>query len=87
MWKNFKRDFKERFMKFETLRGIILMPSGIILILTTWTHLQYSIQVFMTSVGVYWFIDGLRKIFVNRVKQQVVLDEQVKYAAVAKEIK
>lgn len=87
LWMVLKRDFKERFLKFETVRGLMLMPFGVILAVTTWTHFQYSIQVFMTATGLYWFVDGAYKIFVNRVKEQVKLQKQVEYAVAADAIK
>lgn len=86
-WGAIKRDFKERFAKFETIRGIILAPVGIALVYATWFHFQYALQVFLTGIGIYWAVDGARKIFVNRVQVELKRQQEIKAAAAANAVK
>lgn len=69
MWKKLKQDFKERFLNFETAKGIYLLPAGCIGIFICWYYQQYFVQAFGTIIFGYMVYEGLRKIMVNRVKQ------------------
>jgi hypothetical protein len=71
LWQRFVQDVKQRFLNFETVRGIYLLPVGVIGIYITITHLQFVIQVAAIGLFGYLVIDGLRKIFVNRIQQEV----------------
>lgn len=66
------QDIKERFLNFETVRGIYLLPAGVIGLYITWSNLQFVIQIAATAGFGYLILDGLRKVFVNRVQQAVV---------------
>lgn len=71
MWEKLKRDFKERFMNFETAKGIYLFPAGCIMIYTSIYHIEFVIQAAGVLSGGYFIYEGLRKILVNRVKQAI----------------
>lgn len=77
MWEKFKRDFRERFLNFETAKGIYLMPAGLVVIYVTIFHLRFLIQTVGCLFGLYVFVEGARKTFVNRVKQQVKVEAMV----------
>lgn len=66
-----KRDFQERFMTFETIRGFILAPFGAWVTYLALFDEAFAFKVLMLGLGIYTFIDGCRKIQVNRVKQTV----------------
>lgn len=76
-WTKFRKDFKERFMTFETAKGMYLIPAGLIGLYFTWYELQYLIQVAATLVFWYMISEGLRKVTVNRIKQQATKDTLV----------
>lgn len=69
MWEAFKRDMKERFLNFETAKGMFLIPAGLAGLYTTWYYTQFIIQVGCSILFIYMSSEGLRKIFVNRIKQ------------------
>ena len=71
------QDFKERFLNFETAKGVDLIPAGLVLCYVTLMHLQYLIQVCGLLCGVYMSSEGLRKVFVNRVKQKISTENLV----------
>jgi hypothetical protein len=71
---NILQDFKERFLTFETVKGIYLLPAGGVICYVTLFYLQYVIQAFCLVLGVYMMVEGSRKIFVNRVKQSLAAD-------------
>lgn len=75
--KKFKIDCKERFLNFETLRGLYLTPAGLITCYVSIYHIQYIIQAMGLSFGWYIVSDGLHKILVNRVKQKVKFNRHV----------
>lgn len=68
---------KERFLNFETAKGIYLIPAGIIIIYVTLFHLQFIIQVAGVLFGWYFVSEGLRKVFVNRIKQSIATDKLI----------
>lgn len=78
MWKKFKHDFVERFLNFETAKGIYMVPAGIILTYMAIFHIAFIIQTAAGLLGWYTTSEGLRKIFVNRVKQKVKFEERVR---------
>jgi hypothetical protein len=71
---NILQDFKERFLNFETVKGIYLLPAGGVICYVTLFYLQYVIQAFCLALGVYMMVEGSRKIFVNRVKQSLATE-------------
>lgn len=71
---SFSQDFKERFMNFETAKGLYLIPSGIIIVAVTLLWMQYLIQACGILFGVYLIVEGVRKVAVNRVKQKLARD-------------
>jgi len=71
---NLLQDFKERFLTFETVKGIYLLPAGGVICYVTLFYLQYVIQAFCLALGVYMMVEGFRKIQVNRVKQKIATE-------------
>jgi uncharacterized membrane protein len=71
---NILQDFKERFLTFETVKGIYLLPAGGVICYVTLFYLQYVIQAFCLTLGVYMMVEGFRKIQVNRVKQSLATE-------------
>lgn len=69
LWESFKMDFKERFLNFETAKGIYLAPAGLITIFISIYYQQYVIQGLGIIFGWYLFSEGLRKVIVNRFAQ------------------
>jgi hypothetical protein len=74
---NLLQDFKERFLNFETVKGVYLLPAGGVICYVTLFYLQYVIQAFCLALGVYMMVEGSRKIFVNRVKQKIATENLV----------
>lgn len=75
MWEKFKMDFKERFLNFETAKGIYMVPAGFIITYAAVYYIAYVIQVAFGLLGWYMFSEGLRKVWVNRVKQDLKKDQ------------
>ena len=71
---NILQDFKERFLNFETVKGIYLLPAGGAICYVTLFYLQYVIQAFCLALGIYMMVEGFRKIQVNRVKQSLAAE-------------
>ena len=71
---NILQDFKERFLNFETLKGVYLLPAGGVICYVTLFYLQYVIQAFCLALGIYMMVEGFRKIQVNRVKQSLAAE-------------
>ena len=69
---NILQDFKERFLNFETVKGVYLLPAGV-LSATSPVFPHYVIQAFCFALGIYMMVEGFRKIQVNRVKQSLAL--------------
>ncbi len=66
-----KMDIKERFATFETMRGLYRVPAGALILFTVWSHVQFAIQVYFTVQALAMIGDGARKIFANRIKQDI----------------
>ena len=49
---NILQDFKERFLTFETVKGIYLLPAGGVICYVTLFYLQYVIQAFCLALGI-----------------------------------
>ena len=47
---NLLQDFKERFLTFETVKGIYLLPAGGVICYVTLFYLQYVIQAFCLRI-------------------------------------
>lgn len=77
MWNKIKRDIVERFLNFETAKGIYLVPAGLLIIYVTIFYIQFILQAVFITGGVYMISEGLRKVFVNRIKQSVAKDKLV----------
>jgi zinc transporter ZupT len=73
----FKQDFIERFMKFETLIGLVRIPAGLLILFTLMYHLQFAMQVYFAVQAGAMVLYGIRQVFVNRVKEQAKLKQQV----------
>jgi hypothetical protein len=71
---NILQDFKERFLNFETVKGIYLLPAGGVICYVTLFYLQYVIQAFCMTLGIYMMVEGFRKIQVNRIKQSLATE-------------
>jgi uncharacterized membrane protein len=74
---NVLQDFKERFLTFETVKGVYLLLAGGAICYVTLFYLQYVIQAFCLALGVYMMVEGFRKIQVNRVKQKIATENLV----------
>lgn len=68
-------DFKERFLNFETAKGIYMVPAGLAMAYAAIFHIAFVIQVSFALLGWYLFSEGLRKVWVNRVKQSLKKDQ------------
>lgn len=68
-------DFKERFLNFETAKGIYMVPAGLIITYAAVYHISFVIQIAFGLLGWYVFSEGMRKIFVNRIKQALKNDQ------------
>lgn len=70
-WEALKRDIVERFLTFETVKGTYLMPAAAAVAITNyfWQNLVWDILIY-AACG-YLFVEGARKVFVNRVKQEI----------------
>jgi uncharacterized membrane protein len=71
---NILQDFKERFLNFETVKGVYLLPAGGVICYVTLFYLKYVIQAFCLTLGVYMMVEGFKKIQVNRVKQKIATE-------------
>lgn len=77
IWKKLKQDLKERLLKFETIRGLYLVPAGILGIWVIIYHFQFILHAIGAACFGYMIVDGVRKIGVNRVKQAIKDEENV----------
>ena len=64
-----KSDFKERFVNYETVKGIYFLLAGLLTTYISIFYQQFVIQGIGATFGLYFVIEGLRKIFINRIKQ------------------
>jgi hypothetical protein len=74
---NLLHDLKERFLKFETVRGLYLLAAGLLGIWTTKNNLQFVIQCAAYAGFGYVAILGLEMIFANRIKQKLKFNKEV----------
>jgi uncharacterized membrane protein len=74
---NILQDLKERFLNFETVKGVYLLPAGGVICYVTLFYLQYVIQAFCLALGLYMMVEGFRKIQINRVKQKIATEDLV----------
>lgn len=81
-WTAIKTDLKERLLNFETAKGVYMVPAGLAIAYAAVFYIAFVIQVAFGLLGVYIFSEGLRKIWVNRVKQDLKKD-QMKAARLA----
>ena len=72
MWKKFKKDFTQRFMNFETAKGVYMVPAGLVIVYVSVYEVRYLMQSVGALFGWFIFCEGLRKILVNRIKQAMV---------------
>lgn len=73
-------DWKDRFLKFETLHGIYMVPLGIVGLYVTFTHIQYIFQVIGTLIFMYAIIEGCRLIGYNPIKKAAdIVEKREKY--------
>jgi hypothetical protein len=93
----FKQDARERFMKFETFNGaFIYIPWGWGFFYYGWpwsakpetfwyivAQPQFGYNYALITTGIVLMIWGLRKTFVNRVKQQAQLEAAVEQRKVS----
>lgn len=77
LWAAFKLDFNERFMKFDTIRGIIKVPVGLVLAYMAIYHIQFFFQTVGVCAGIYLTVDGLRNVFVNPIKQDLAHADKI----------
>lgn len=71
-----KMDLKQRFLNYETAKGLFFVAAGLVITYTAWFYIQFTIQIVATTFGIGFFcVEGFRKIFVNRVKQAIKQDQ------------
>lgn len=73
-----RQDLFERFVKFETVQGLYLLPAGLAGLVITWTNLQYILQAMGTTYFGYLVLCGAWKIFYNPVKQKLRRNQLVR---------
>lgn len=79
-----KMDLKQRFLNYETAKGVFFVAAGLIITWTAWFKIQFTIQICATIFGLGFFVvEGVRKISVNRVKQAIKQDQLKQEALVA----
>lgn len=66
-------DFKDRFLKFETLHGLYMVPLGVLGLYVTFTHIQYVFQVLGALIFMYSIVEGLRMIGYNPIKKAAAI--------------
>lgn len=78
-----KRDSRERFLNFEAFNGFVIfipwgwgfvwygLPSKEMLMQYSILHERFGYNYGMVSLGVVLMVWGCRKVFVNRIRQQV----------------
>lgn len=69
-------DLKERFGTMETLKGVFFFAAGVPGLWLAIYDLKHAFQFFYALAALYLIYEGLRKIFVNRVKQAVARDRR-----------
>jgi len=69
-WDKIKMDIRERFLNFETAKGIYLVPAGLLVCYVSLYYQQHVITVCGVLFGWYMVSEGLRKVWVNRFKQE-----------------
>lgn len=82
MWEEFKTDLRERFLKFESFNGLfVYIPWGAGFVYCGLYDLRLGYQYAFVTVGLVLIFWGLRKTFVNRIKQAaneaLAVDERV----------
>lgn len=77
LWEAFKMDFNERFMNFDTIRGLIKVPVGLTLAYMALYHIQFFFQTCGACAGLYFSIDGLRNIFSNEIKKELAKIDKI----------
>lgn len=70
--RTFARDFRERFLNFETVKGMLFLAGCVYL----FYHPEWILRAFVVYLG----YEGLRKMLVNRTKQEI-RQEHLKRAA------
>lgn len=70
-------DFSERFMTFDTIRGLMKVPVGLVLAYMALYHIQFFFQTCGVSAGIYLSIDGLRNIFSNEIKKELAKIDKI----------
>ena len=91
LWQRIKADLVDRFLKFETFNGaFVYLPWGAGFFYygfpwhatpeTFWyivTQPQFGYNYALITTGIVLIIWGLRKTFVNRVKQAALMEERI----------
>lgn len=70
-------DLKERFLNFETAKGMYLIPAGFATMYVAIFHIQFVIQAVCCIFGWYLVSEGARKVWVNRIKQAAKQSQMV----------
>ena len=71
------RECKERLMNFETLNGVFFLFWGAGFIYCGLFDRKLGYDYALVSAGVMVINFGLRKIFVNRIKQAIVVEQMI----------
>lgn len=74
------RDFKDRFLKFETLHGLYMVPLGMVGLYVTFKAQQHIFDVIGCLIFGYAIVEGLRLIGYNPIKKAAsIVEKRAKY--------
>ena len=81
MWKAIKKDIRQRLLTFEAFNGaFILIPWGSGFVYCGLFNQAYGYKYGLVSLGAVLIVWGIRKLSVNRIKQQAKVDLMVQDA-------
>lgn len=66
-------DFKDRFLKFETLHGLYMVPIGVMGLYSTFKSQQHIFDFIGALIFGYAIIEGLRMIGYNPIKKAAAI--------------
>lgn len=65
-------EMKQRFIKFDTLHGLYLLPLSIIGLYVAIFHLEYVLHALAAIIFSYGLVESIRLIFYNPVKKEAL---------------
>lgn len=76
------REIEQRFLKFETLHALHMIPLSLLGMYVTIYHLEYVLHVIAAQIFTFTLVEGLRYLFYNPVKKEALkVLEREKYIA------